>query len=523
MKNFYKYVILVCLITASCGSGDRGDPFEGVDLYGASLPSTLAAYNNLKTGTGKQTTGLPAMYVDFSAGMYTAFGTPAIKDLMPECFNTVLAQKFEVYKLAEGQVTPLQVSGSTELGQIVNDPKQYLDRRAPIQAAVEKIVGSQNDALLITDFEEWQNNAEVTATAYLKIPFSKWLKEGNAISFFIADYREGKVDKHIYFTVFTYGRATGKSLIDKLRSKLAVLPAKFDLAADAWALSTDYPGQNTGGIFHDAGGKSEKDQNVLDLQNAYINGLQQHKPFEYYPLGVSWATIAELRKDYVAQNQFNELFRKLFIDLSNDDSYRYKELEVGAFDATADFERYARSVEVLKHRPKIIKGSNGENKFSDEEKDPIALTCYTADGSVKPAYRYEAAESPVLTDMFLLNKALFTNTSATDKKRAEIGIAFSPSFDAGKITDPKGLLKITVKVKDATVNDANPVLDKLKWTNVDGVSNTGLYNSVKSTLDELKPAGKTIYTYYLKTTCLMISFPLSVISFSCTISFSPSC
>lgn len=500
MKNFYKYLIPVCLVMASCGGGSKVDPFEGVDLYGPNLRATLAAYNDLKTGTGKQPSGSPAMYVDFSAGMYTAFGTPAIKDLMPECFNTVLAQKFEVFKLAENQVTPLQVANSTELGQIVNDPKQYLDRRAPIQAAVEKIVGSQNDALLITDFEEWQNNAEVASTAYLKLPFSKWLKDGNSISFFIADYKEGKVDKHIYFTVFTYGRATGTSLIDKLRPKLAVLPAKFDLAADFWLLTTDYPGVNTGGIFRDASGKSEKDQNVLDLQNNYINGLQQHMPFEYYPLGVSWATIADSRKDYLPQNQFNELFRKLFIDLSNEDSYTYKELEVSVFDATADFERYARSLEVLKHRPKIVKGSDGENKFSDQETDQIALSCYLPDGSIKPEYRYEPADSKTLSGLFTINQALFNNTFHTDKKRAEIGIAFSPQFDAGSIPDPKGLLKITVSVKDATVNNANPVLEKFKWINTSGLANMGLYNSVKSTLDDLQPTGKTIYTYYLKTT-----------------------
>jgi hypothetical protein len=502
MKYLYKYLVGICVIMASCQSchDGGGDPFSRTDLYGKDLQGTLAAYNSLKTGPGKEPSGSPAMYVDFSAGMYTAFGTPAIKDLIPECFNTVLAQKFEVFKLAENQVTPLRVANSTELGQIVNDPKQYLDRRAPIQAAVEKIVGSQNDALLITDFEEWQNNAEVASTAYLKIPFSKWLKDGNSISFFIADYKEGKVDKHIYFTVFTYGRATGASLIDKLRPKLAVLPAKFDLAADSWLLTTDYPGVNTGGIFRDASGKSEKDQNVLALQDTYISGLQHQKPFEYYPLGISWADVAELRKDYIPQNQFNELFRKLFIDLSNEDSYTYKELEVSVFDATADFERYARSLEVLKHHPKIVKGSDGENKFSDQETDQIALSCYLPDGSIKPEYRYEPADPKMLNSLFTLNQALFNNTFHTDKKRAEMGIAFSPQFDAGSIPDPKGLLKITVSVKDATVNNANPVLEKFKWINTSGVANMGLYNSVKSTLDDLQPTGKTIYTYYVKTT-----------------------
>jgi hypothetical protein len=501
MNKLYKYVAAACLIVTLGNCGPDPDPFQqqGVDLYGKDLPATLTAYNDMKAGLDKQQKqGSPAMYVDFSAGMYTAFGTPVIKELMSQCFNTVLAQEFEVYRLAEGQVSPLPVSNSTELGQIVNDPKQYLDRRAPIQAAVEKIIASKNDALLITDFEEWQDNKEITTTAYLKIAFSTWLRAGNSISFFVADYKEGKIDKHIYFTVFTYGRPVGNSLIDKLRPKLATLPAKFDLATDAYLFITDYPGAKTGGIFRDPGGKSEKDQNVLDLQAGYINGLAQHHAFEYYPLGVNWATIEQAKKDY--STQFHDFFRKLYIDLSNTDSYNYENLEVKTYDATADFERYAKAMEVKKHKPSIVKGTDGEDKISDKEADAIALACYNPDGSVKAAFRYEQQDAQVLTDVFTLNQTLFANTFRNNKTKTEIGIAFAPQFAVGKIPDASGLIKVVVSIHQAAVNSHNPVLEKFKWVNASGTPNAALYASVKSTLDELKPADKVMYTYYIKTT-----------------------
>ncbi|MFD0749194.1 hypothetical protein ACFQZS_03510 [Mucilaginibacter calamicampi] len=391
----------------------------------------------------------------------------------------------------------MQVSNGTELGQIVNDPQNYRDVRAPIQAAVEKIVAEKSDALLITDFEEWQNNAEVTGTAYLKIAFSKWLNDSNSISFFIADYKEGKVDKHVYFTVFTYGRSIGTSLIDKLRPKLVTLP-KLDMATDAYLLSTDYPGAKTGGLFRDTNGKDEQSQNVLDLRPEYLNGLEQHKPFEYYPLGLNWATIDETRKDYVQQGQFHDLFRKLYIDLSNTDSYRYDKLEVKAYDITHDFEHYARSKEVKKHKPAIVKGANGEDKISDKETDLISLTCYNADGSVKPPFQYEATEPKSLDDAFVLNQNLLTNTTRTDSKKGEIGIAFSQQFAPDKVSG--SLTKIVLTLREASVNTANPVLDKFRWINKNGVPNTGLYDSIKSTLEEVKPRDKTIYTYYIKTT-----------------------
>jgi hypothetical protein len=503
MNNLYKYFAAVCLLLTLGNCGPEPDPFvqEGVDLYGKDLSDNLAAYNDRQVGLDKlQKQGSPAMYVDFSAGMYTAFGTPIIRELMSQCFNTVLTQQFEVYKLVQGQVTSIKVSNSTELGQIVNDSKQYLDRRAPIQAAVEKIVASRNDALLITDFEEWQNNAEITSTAYLKIPFSTWLRAGNSISFFIADYQEGKVAKHIYFTVFTYGRTAGNSLIDKLRPKLSALPAKFDLATDAYLFHTDYPGARTGGIFRDPGGKNEKSQNVLDLQPGYINGLEQRRSFEYYPLGVSWATIADLRKDYIPQHQFQDLFRKLYVDLHNADSYLYGDLEVKTDDVTADFESFAKSIELKKHRPKIVKGSNGENEISEKEKDAIALTCYKTDGSVKPEFKYEPQVPQALNDVFTLNNTLFSNTFRSDKKKAEIGITFSPHFGSDKISNPKGLIRIVVMIRESAVSNSNPVLEKFKWVNQNGILNAGLYESLKSTLDELKPTHKAIYTYYIKTT-----------------------
>lgn len=498
----YKTLIAGCFLLTSCSGCRNETPFDPkeIEVYGKDLPNTLTAYNKIKAGLDEQgEANTPALYIDFSAGMFTAFGTPLIKDLMAQCFNAALVQNVEVYRLAQGQVAPLQVNNSTQLGQMVSDPKQYLDRRAPIQAAVEKIVSSGKDALLVTDFEEWQDNAEVGTTAYLKIPFSKWLSTGNSVSFFIADYKEGTVNKHIYFTVFTYGKAHGHSMINKLRPKLSALPAKFDLATDTYTLSTDYTGSNAGGIFRDPSGKSDREQNLLDLQPTYLNGLTLNQPFEFYPLGVSWSTIAELHKDYAQENQFNDLFKKLYIDLQNTDSYIYGGFEIKTYDVTGDFERFAQSLQVKKHKPKINKGSNGENKISDQ-KDRIAQACYNQDGSLKSAYVYKPQDTPLINDVFNLNKDLFKNTLQTYKTKAEVGISFSPQFAASKIPKQDGLVKITLNAAQVSVNTANPVLEKFKWLSKNGTPNVSLYESIKSTLDEVKPANKVIYAYYIKTT-----------------------
>ena len=492
-------LIIMCTVYG-CSSNPHNDPFSGIDPYGSGLGNRVESYHKaVFTPIDSNQGNIPALYIDFSAGMHTAFSNPEIKTLLGDCFNAVLADKFEVYQMVSGAVTPLEITNSTELGQKVNDPKEYLNTRAPIQMAVEKIVASNNEALLITDFEEFQNNQEITNTAYLKIPFSKWLAKGNAVNFYVANYSEGKVIKHIYFTLFSRGTGNPQNLLSKLESKLAMLNTKFVLSTQTYKLSTDYPTEKWGGIFTDPNGKSEAAKNIMDLKNGYINGLKKDEHFEFYPLGVDWATIDQLHTDYVQQNQFGDFFRKLFIDLGNEDSYLYGDFDVRVYDVSADFVQFFKCQEVKKHKPKLTKGNNGEAKFADDESDPIAKECYNMDGSLKAEWVFKPQEVVVQNEVFTLNQTLFKNTRGTDKKKTEFGVSFDQNFKGGNIQNPEGLLRVDIVIKTAQPNLSNPTLDYFKWTNANGVSNTALRESIVNTLQELKPENKVVYSYYIKT------------------------
>ncbi|HTE01457.1 MAG TPA: hypothetical protein VK668_19355 [Mucilaginibacter sp.] len=501
-QSTFRLNVLVVTLFFLSACNTTTDPFtkQGFDVYDAQLRKRVATYNDFKSPNSANTKkGNPALYIDFSAGINNAFKDPVISRLMSECFNTVLADKFDVFKLGSNQITPFAINNTTELGQKVSDPREYLDIWAPIQAAVEKITNADNDALLITDFEEWQNKTEITNTAYLKIPFSKWLTKGNTIHFFIADYKQGAIDKHIYFTIFNCGTPNSSSLITKLESKLAPLNARFDLSTKAYKLSTDYPSDREGGLFYDKNAKTEKQKNILDLKDSYVNGLKNGNFYEFYPLGLDWKTINETHDAYKGQNQFNDLFRNLFIDLSNEDCYSYENFDVMTYDISIDFVNYSRSIEVVNHKPKLTKGNNGEPKVADEEKDAIALGCYNPDGSVKDEWKYKPVSPTAVPDFFLLNKQLFKNTKSGDIKKAEFGISFDPKFKLKDLPDPNGLLKIDIVLNTAEPKVDNPKLNKFKWINAKGVPNIGLYESIKNTMQELKPTNKVIYSYYIKT------------------------
>lgn len=503
--NFFRIMGLLGLFAISACKGSGGSPSEdpfavtNFNPYDQGLGKRIEAYNKAITPGNNPKRGTPALYIDFSSGINKAFNDPTIKSMMSACFNTVLAQQFEVYKLGSNKISLLNVANTTELGQQVSDPKQYADIWAPLQATVEKIVAGNSDALLITDFEEWQKNIEVTNTAFLKIPFSKWLEKGNAVHFFIADYKEGKVNKHLYFTIFSCGHPDAGSMISKLESKLVPSTIRFDLSNNSYQLSTGYPSEKSGGIFYDESAKSDKAKNILDLKEGYVNGLKNGNNYEFYPLGLDWKNIDQLHSTYAGQNQFNDFFRKLFIDLSNEDSYTFGNFSVKVSDITTDFENFAKTEEAKKHQPKLTKGSNGEAKFSDQEKDAIALECYNPDGKLKAQWIYKTQASSPLNEVFTLNQTLFTNTRASNPKHIEFGVAFDPKFSVTNIHNPDGLVKVDILSNTAIPNLQGTKMAKFEWINTKNIPNTALAESIKNTLQELKPVDKVVYSYYIKT------------------------
>lgn len=494
-------ILVTVAIFSNCKNNKTADPFVATNFnsFDQEVGRRIETYNHVVSSNhSTEKSGNPSLYIDFSSGINKAFTDPAIQGMMTDCFNTILAQKFDVYKLGSNKLTAMNVANTTELGQQVSDPSQYADIFAPIQKAAEKIVEGNNDALLITDFEEWQKDKEVTNTAFLKIPFSKWLEKGNSIHFFIADYKEGVVDKHIYFTVFSCGNPDASSMISKLQTKLGPLTTRFDLSNNNFELSTEYPSKKTGGIFYDLNAKSDKAKNVLDLKDTYLDGLKNGNYFEFYPLGIDWENISKLHNSYSSQNQFNDFFRKLIIDLSNEDSYMSGAFETKVSDITADFENFSKAEEAKKHKPILVKGNNGEAKFADAGNDAIALACYDTNGNLKEQWGYKSQPAIPINDVFVLNKLLFANTLSSNKKHVELGVSFDPKFNIKNIKNPEGLIKVDILLSTATPNLSGVKMSKFQWLNAKKVPNTALAESIKNTLQELKPNNKIVYSYYIK-------------------------
>ena len=62
-------------------------------------------------------------------------------------------------------------------------------------------------------------------------------------------------------------------------------------------------------------------------------------------------------------------------------------------------------------------------------------------------------------------------------------------------------MRVDIILVSAKPNISNPLLENFKWINSKGETNLGLYQSIKTTLEEpsVVPTNKVIYSYYIKT------------------------
>ncbi len=137
------------------------------------------------------------------------------------------------------------------------------------------------------------------------------------------------------------------------------------------------------------------------------------------------------------------------------------------------------------------------------ETNTIALSCYDTKGNIIEnwIYKNDKNELKVLPEVFVLNKELFKNTKTSDKAKVEFGVSFDTKYNLKNIANPDGLIRVDIVLNSAEPNLTNPILDNFKWSNSNSISNVALYESIKTTLQEVgvKPSNKVIYSYYIKT------------------------
>ena len=439
-----------------------------------------------------------AAYFDFS-GVYIAYRDPQTK----ETFNG-LTQKitsngnFNIYKLANSKITELtgKLDPEDQFKQIHNIKEQN-QLYAPIKATLEKITEEGRSALLVTDFEEYTKAGGLYTQAYAAPYFKKWLEGGGDITFYVTNYVEKNLPKHLYYVVFDSNDHELLKLVEQGLEGLSKNYTRFTLATNAYPMSYSYLSAAKGGTYHDGQGDDIVSSSVEDgSDNAFfmVDSLRA----ESYVFNNSWEDIvrnaSEMTKENGAEVPFTHLFRNLFIDLSHSDSYKIKELGVKVYNIQDDFEKYWAYTVAIANKPSVKKEA-GETYV--ECPDVSAAYYDETSGKLKKEYDYskEPGQKVEILDMLDFDDELFKSSFNKDSAHAELGIFFHKGFTGNILQqeNPNALLRIDIVPTEVDICDLDIIDQLFGWSGNDCLS-----ASVKSVLQDMKPIGKPIYSYFVR-------------------------
>lgn len=473
-------------------------------------------YNYHETALGKQskaTEGNQSVYVDFSDGLVQAYTSETNKKVVDYISQKMVGSNIDWFGLGKKHsgVGKLEYANDREIYNKVISPASYVDIMAPIEDALKKISVSSNDALLITDFEEYTPDGAEQKYAYAKDYFTKWVEAGNSITIYYSAYTETNRksrlsgSKNLYFVLFTYGEVNENSLLTKFnkaiegRSDLVGLN-RFDINPNPYSVSNDYGGKEKTGLTLDPEVENQSALDIGDKEGAllfYDNGfLNNNRLFEAFEFGQN---LNDLYDFYFREE--GRFAKNLILDASNNISFLLKDVKVKVSDVTADYTIYIQSSEAKKNIPVLVKDA-GNNDVWDVESmnNPIITMCYEKNTkTLKKEYLYAHTPSEAIPEIFDFDASIFSDRLKNSPNEVELVTIFHKNF-AGKFNNTDQVILRLDYLVETTEENYTGQLDAFKWNSVisklNGVNNS-LHESIRNTLQTVKPKG-ILYSYYLK-------------------------
>lgn len=504
IKRFCFLLSAIYLLSGCSGDKDAGQwasykPLNEIDRH-------IQGYYDASLGeAANPSSGNPSVYVDFSDGLIQAYkGNENVQIVQAIC-NKLLDPNIEWHSLGQSKITKLEYN-SNQLFNKVSDPAQYKDIMAPIQEALKKITTSYNDALLITDFEEYTSDGKEQFENYPKTYFTEWIKRGNSITFFYTDYIETNkktkrtTQKHLYYTVFTHGKATATSFVSMIRDALKGRfdPKIFELNNNPYSVSSDYGGKENTGITNPTFAK---------WVNFNFNASnEKNLPFEVIGINKPWNGDLEKYVQHIIKKEDGLFLNKLSLNAADQSAYKLNKVAVNVYNVSDDYEKFARCNEAKSHVPVLVKDPQKDLVWDERsKKDPIIKECYTPNTiQLKQEWIYKpgTSGSKEWPEVFDLNRDMFNGHLKNEPGKIELQTVFHTNYKQKNIQKENALIRIDYVIEEATFNDSNPQLMDFQWNSLtikDKINNS-LSEAIRNTLQNpaVNPKGKIIYSYYIK-------------------------
>ena len=488
-------IFLIAAMQSCCGGAEQ-----------ASFKDKLTAYIKKDLPIVYINSQKYAAYFDFTGAM-TACVTPETEQTFNGLCQKITgdASNFDIYKLGNANITELtgEVRPAKIFSQLKN-AQNNLEFYAPIEDALKKIVTEGRSAVLVTDFEEFTKDGQIYRQAYATPYFKTWLACGGDITFYVTDYNEGNIAKHLYYVVFDYNEHNLLRLVENALQGLPENYKRFTLATNSYPMGTNYLAAAKGGTYHDVSGDdivSMSNEDGSDDAFFRIDSLRA----ESYSFGATWQDIVTNAKDQTAENgadgmngndkPFTHLFRNLFIDLSHSDSYKLNTLDVKVTDVNDDIEKYWAWYVALQNKP-IIKKENGE-VYLDFTGHEDGEKYYDENGNILPEYDYSKGGAKIaeIKDVLVFDNNLFKTTYSKNPKNVELGIKLKPGFSGEilQLDNEDHVFRVDIIVQSASICNQDTLRELFGWP-----GNDCLFYSVKNALQDMNPEGHPIYSYFIR-------------------------
>lgn len=504
IKRTFLLLSIVYLLSG-CSGDNHSDPWANFNPLNEIDKYILGYYDASLGQAAYPKSRNPAVYVDFSDGLIQAYkGNENVQIVQAIC-NKLLDPNIEWYSLGASKITKLEYN-SNQLFNKVSDPAQYKNVMAPIQLALKEITASSNDALLITDFEEYTNEGKEQFENYPKNYFTEWIKKGNTITFFYTDYTETNrktkitTQKHLYYTVFTHGKATATSFVSMIKDALKgrFNPKVFELNNNPYSVSNDYGGKKNTGIANST---------FTKWVNYNFNASTEKKlPFDVIGINKPWNGDLEKYIQHIIKNEDGLFLNKLSLNAAEQSAYKLSKVAVNAYDVSDDYEKYAQCTEAKNHIPVLVKDSKKDLVWDEaSKKDPIIKECYALNTiTLKQNWLYKPdnSGSNEWPEVFDLDKTIFNSHLKNDPGKIELKTILHANYKQKNIKKENALIRVDYVIEEATFNDTNLQLMDFQWNSLTkpDVLNTSLSEAIRNTLQnpDVNPKGKIIYSYFIK-------------------------
>uniref|UniRef100_UPI00404AA800 hypothetical protein n=1 Tax=Flavobacterium sp. TaxID=239 RepID=UPI00404AA800 len=477
----------------------------------AKLAENVEAYYDATMGYKVEEDAIFDVYTEMSMDFgYMAYQMPDNKEFAGDVFFEL--GKIHHYLIEQkGVVDGGEIIGKDGIINKLIDPTVYSSTGVDIEAGLNQLVNNNRPALLITDFEQWDQykGKELHDQAIYNSHFKEWLERPNhSITFYYGNFCDAATDAKAR-------EGNGKSIMkDRFHKKIffAFFDVDKERSFSKKAMPVKVPGSFKSMVIDIAPYRITDDYGSMDKSGIgmgleaqvtkVLQGLPKNKNFEFINVGkYNWVFI-----DKTIQNKKGDpFFQNLALDASNNTAFDLKSLRVEVNDVTDDFTYFVRCNHAHTLKPKIIQDKKTGKDIFDPSTDQIAQIVYDpATGKLKSDWVYgvsTAKSYTAFTEFFDINKMLFDNSKKRSNKKIKVEVMMHRAYNASKMTQKNGLLRVDVIADKVDKNYA--IFDGLTWdspSNNGGAiqyQNTSLTKSIQSALKELE-GGQIIYSYYIR-------------------------